>query len=192
LPWGEAVSDLVLSAEGLVKRFGAKEAVRSVDLELRPAEVVGLLGPNGAGKTTIFNMIAGNTRVTSGRVHLGDREITGIPAEAQRRDFWGHHGEADGIRWYFLRSRPQPPEHRERRERDRGHRATVAPPRSGGRHGYRRRRGRANGCPGPGRIGEPLVPQSLHELLRRLEPVSRQLLDRLGHRGGHMRWHRVT
>lgn len=79
MPRGEAVSDLVLSAEGLVKRFGAKQAVRSVDLELRPAEVVGLLGPNGAGKTTIFNMIAGNTRVTSGRVHLGDREITGMP-----------------------------------------------------------------------------------------------------------------
>ncbi len=73
------MSDEALSAAGLVKRFGTKRAVHSVDLELGSAEVVGLLGPNGAGKTTIFNMVAGSMRPTAGRVFLGEREITGLP-----------------------------------------------------------------------------------------------------------------
>ena len=68
-----------LVAEQLVKRFGAKAAVAGVDLRLAPREVVGLLGPNGAGKTTAFGMLAGSLRPTSGRVLLGDRDITRIP-----------------------------------------------------------------------------------------------------------------
>ena len=59
--------DVSLSAQGLVKRYGEKEAVRSVSIEVRPAQVVGLLGPNGAGKTTTFNMMAGSVRPTDGR-----------------------------------------------------------------------------------------------------------------------------
>ena len=47
---------------GLTKRYGEREVVRSVDLEVHPAQVVGLLGPNGAGKTTTFNMVAGGIR----------------------------------------------------------------------------------------------------------------------------------
>ena len=46
-----------LRAEGLVKRYGRREVVRGVDLQVRGGEVVGLLGPNGAGKTTTFCMI---------------------------------------------------------------------------------------------------------------------------------------
>jgi lipopolysaccharide export system ATP-binding protein len=74
-----------LSASGLVKRYGAKEVVCSVDLDLHPAEVVGLLGPNGAGKTTIFNLIAGSLRPDAGMVHLGDREITRMPMHRRAR-----------------------------------------------------------------------------------------------------------
>ena len=47
-----------LSARSLIRRYGSKEVVSSVSLEVNPAEVVGLLGPNGAGKTTLFRMIA--------------------------------------------------------------------------------------------------------------------------------------
>jgi lipopolysaccharide export system ATP-binding protein len=74
-----------LHAEGLAKRFGAKQAVSDVSLAVAPGEIVGLLGPNGAGKTTTFNMIVGRIRPTEGRVFLGDREITPFPMYRRAR-----------------------------------------------------------------------------------------------------------
>ena len=74
-----------LSARSLIRRYGSKEVVSSVSLEVNPAEVVGLLGPNGAGKTTTFNMIAGGIRPTSGQVFLGEREITDLPMYRRAR-----------------------------------------------------------------------------------------------------------
>jgi lipopolysaccharide export system ATP-binding protein len=73
------VSEPVLVARGLRKRYGEREVVCGVDLNVGPREVVGLLGPNGAGKTTTFNMIVGGIRPTTGQVFLGDREITDLP-----------------------------------------------------------------------------------------------------------------
>ncbi len=69
----------------LTKRYGDREVVHAVDLEVRPAEVVGLLGPNGAGKTTTFNMIAGGIQPSKGQVFLGDTEITGLPMYRRAR-----------------------------------------------------------------------------------------------------------
>ncbi len=74
-----------LSSVGLTKRYGSREVVRSIDLEVHPSEVVGLLGPNGAGKTTTFNMMAGGIRPTRGQVFLGDREITDLPMYRRAR-----------------------------------------------------------------------------------------------------------
>ena len=67
-----------LCAENLVKQYGAYQAVRGVSLSVSSGEVVGLLGPNGAGKTTTFNMVVGRVHPTSGRVRLGDEDITGL------------------------------------------------------------------------------------------------------------------
>lgn len=59
-----------------VKRaFGAFEAVRGVDLSIRPGETYGLLGPNGAGKTTLIRMFVGLLRPTAGRVVVLGREM---------------------------------------------------------------------------------------------------------------------
>jgi lipopolysaccharide export system ATP-binding protein len=69
----------------LTKRYGQRDVVRSVDLELKPSEVVGLLGPNGAGKTTTFNMVAGGVKPSSGEVFLGETEITGLPMYRRAR-----------------------------------------------------------------------------------------------------------
>jgi lipopolysaccharide export system ATP-binding protein len=74
-----------LGAEALCKRYGDHEVVRNVDVAVDPAQVVGLLGPNGAGKTTTFNMIAGGIRPSSGRVRLGDRDITELPMYRRAR-----------------------------------------------------------------------------------------------------------
>jgi len=74
-----------LTGVALTKRYGQRDVVRSVDLEVKPAEVVGLLGPNGAGKTTTFNMVAGGVKPSSGEVLLGDTEITSLPMYRRAR-----------------------------------------------------------------------------------------------------------
>jgi lipopolysaccharide export system ATP-binding protein len=74
-----------LHASALCKTYGARDAVRDVRLAVAPGEIVGLLGPNGAGKTTTFNMIVGRIRPTSGRVFLGDDEITHLPMYQRAR-----------------------------------------------------------------------------------------------------------
>ena len=79
------MSKSVLSATGLVKRYGEKTAVQGIDLEVRSSEVVGLLGPNGAGKTTTFNMMAGSVRPTKGQVFLDDEDITELPMYRRAR-----------------------------------------------------------------------------------------------------------
>jgi lipopolysaccharide export system ATP-binding protein len=74
-----------LSGIALTKRYGDHDVVRSIDLEVHPAEVVGLLGPNGAGKTTTFNMFAGGVRPSGGQVFLGETEITDLPMYRRAR-----------------------------------------------------------------------------------------------------------
>jgi lipopolysaccharide export system ATP-binding protein len=74
-----------LTGVALTKRYNRREVVRSLDLQVKPAEVVGLLGPNGAGKTTTFNMIAGGVRPSEGQVFLGDSEITDLPMYRRAR-----------------------------------------------------------------------------------------------------------
>jgi iron(III) transport system ATP-binding protein len=58
-------------------------AVRAVDrisLRVEPGELVTLLGPSGCGKTTTLRMIAGLETATEGRILIGDRDVTGLPA----------------------------------------------------------------------------------------------------------------
>lgn len=65
-----------ISAHGLTKVFGGLTAVGNIDIHLRAGEIQAVIGPNGAGKTTLFNMLTGLYRPTSGRILLGDRDIT--------------------------------------------------------------------------------------------------------------------
>jgi lipopolysaccharide export system ATP-binding protein len=69
----------MLVAEGLRKRYKAREVVRDFALTLDAGEVVGLLGPNGAGKTTCFYMIVGLVPADAGRIVLDGHDITGEP-----------------------------------------------------------------------------------------------------------------
>ncbi|WP_046115214.1 ABC transporter ATP-binding protein [Aquincola tertiaricarbonis] len=70
-------SDVLLSVEGLAKRYGGLQAVKDLSFSLRRGEILGLLGPNGAGKTTAFNMIAGFVRADAGRIVFEGRDIAG-------------------------------------------------------------------------------------------------------------------
>ncbi len=66
-------------------------AVDGVSLTLRQGEVTAFRGPSGSGKTTLLGLIGCMARPTSGRIHLGDREITSLPerflTEIRRRTF---------------------------------------------------------------------------------------------------------
>lgn len=69
----------ILSAQSLAKRFGDRQVVKDISLEINSGEIVGLLGPNGAGKTTCFYMIVGLIPVDHGTVFLDQRELTHDP-----------------------------------------------------------------------------------------------------------------
>ena len=55
---------------GVTKFFGDVHAVRGVDLEIQPGEMVAFLGPNGAGKTTTIDMVLGLSHPTAGQVEV--------------------------------------------------------------------------------------------------------------------------
>jgi lipopolysaccharide export system ATP-binding protein len=81
----ETATRLVLQAQALTKSYGRRVVVKHVDLQIATGEVVGLLGPNGAGKTTTFYMVVGLARPDSGRVLLGETDITGLPMYLRAR-----------------------------------------------------------------------------------------------------------
>jgi ABC-2 type transport system ATP-binding protein len=61
-------SQPVISIKGLRKSYGDFEAVRGIDLEVRPGEVLAFLGPNGAGKTTTVEILEGYRKRSAGEV----------------------------------------------------------------------------------------------------------------------------
>jgi branched-chain amino acid transport system permease protein len=69
-----------LRLESVSKVFGGVVAVREVSLVARAGQITALIGPNGSGKTTTLNLINGFQRPTSGRVLIGDKDVTGRPA----------------------------------------------------------------------------------------------------------------
>tara|TARA_Y100000031_G_scaffold42549_1_gene48759 strand:+ start:8838 stop:10700 length:1863 start_codon:yes stop_codon:yes gene_type:complete len=75
----------VLNVEGVSVNFGGFRALGNVELKATGDEIVGLIGPNGAGKTTLLNVITGLVEPDSGRVHLGEKNLTGMqPHEIAR------------------------------------------------------------------------------------------------------------
>ncbi len=68
------MSEFAISARKLEKVFGEGEvqvrAVRGVDLDVRPGEVVLIMGPSGSGKTTLLSMLGAMLRPTSGRIEI--------------------------------------------------------------------------------------------------------------------------
>ena len=69
--------NVILSIEGVTKRFGGLVALSDVSFQVYEGEILGLIGPNGAGKTTLFNVISGVYKPEEGRVVFKGQDITG-------------------------------------------------------------------------------------------------------------------
>jgi ABC-2 type transport system ATP-binding protein len=78
------MSEVVLSAENLTKRFGRRVAVSDVSFEVHAGEVFGFLGPNGAGKTTTIRMLVGLARPDRGRVRIRGLDLSSDFTRAMR------------------------------------------------------------------------------------------------------------
>jgi ABC-2 type transport system ATP-binding protein len=63
-------ADAAIEVQGLVKRYGSKNAVDGIDLTVESGEIFALLGPNGAGKTTTVEILEGYRKATSGKVKV--------------------------------------------------------------------------------------------------------------------------
>ncbi|WNC13552.1 ATP-binding cassette domain-containing protein [Brevibacillus brevis] len=68
-----------VSIQGVSKRFGLFSALTHISIDIAKNEFVCLLGPSGCGKTTLLRMIAGLEQPTTGRMMIGNREITSLP-----------------------------------------------------------------------------------------------------------------
>jgi lipopolysaccharide export system ATP-binding protein len=74
-----------LVVENLAKRYGSRQVVKSVSLEVEAGSVVGLLGPNGAGKTTCFYMVVGLVPLDAGSITLHGHSIAHLPIHRRAR-----------------------------------------------------------------------------------------------------------
>jgi len=81
---------MILQANNLIKKYGARTVVKSVSISVGQGEIVGLLGPNGAGKTTTFYMMVGFVKPNGGTVNLDSDDITTLPMFKRARKGIGY------------------------------------------------------------------------------------------------------
>ena len=91
------MSEVLLTANNLVKRFGGLAAVNGVSLALWRGTIHAVIGPNGAGKSTLTNLLSGDAVPTSGSVTLGGSEVTGCKPEAISRQGLGRSYQKTNI-----------------------------------------------------------------------------------------------
>lgn len=99
---------LPLVVEGLVAGYGDLQVLRGVNLTAPRGELTLVIGPNGSGKSTLLKTVFGLTRIFSGRIRLGDREITrmkpheivraGVGYVMQRRSVFPHLTVEENLR----------------------------------------------------------------------------------------------
>jgi branched-chain amino acid transport system ATP-binding protein len=73
------MSEPMLQVAGVHTFYGNIEALKGVDIEVNPGEIVTLIGANGAGKSTLLMTICGTPRAREGRVVFEGRDLTALP-----------------------------------------------------------------------------------------------------------------
>jgi len=74
-----------LEIRHISKAFGGVQVLRDVSLTAQSGRITALIGPNGAGKSTLANVVSGLVRPESGEIHLGDADLTKMPAYKRAR-----------------------------------------------------------------------------------------------------------
>jgi len=79
------MAEPLLSAQGLIKRFGGLLATDNVSIDVAPGEIHALIGPNGAGKTTLVGQLTGTLAPDAGVIRFSGRDVTRLPVHARVR-----------------------------------------------------------------------------------------------------------
>jgi branched-chain amino acid transport system ATP-binding protein len=87
----------ILEATNIRKKFGGFTALNDINLSVWPGERVGLIGPNGSGKSTLTNCLCGTVKVDGGSISFSGRKIDSVPS---------HHRARMGIGRSFQLPRP--------------------------------------------------------------------------------------
>ena len=87
----------MLRAEEIRAGYGAGDIIHGVSLSVAPRTVASVVGPNGSGKSTLMKALTGVIRLSSGRVLVGDRDISGLAPEEVARAGVGYVPQIDDI-----------------------------------------------------------------------------------------------
>jgi len=79
------MSEIILDAKAITKRFGGVVAVNGADLSVAKGQIVGLIGPNGSGKSTMVNLVTGELLPDSGAFRFNGVDITRTPSYKRAR-----------------------------------------------------------------------------------------------------------
>ena len=91
------MTNALLSARQLTKRFGGLAAVNGVSLDLWRGQIHAVIGPNGAGKSTLTNLLSGDLPPSAGQVQLGSTDVTGWAPERISRQGLGRSYQKTNI-----------------------------------------------------------------------------------------------
>src|ERR1039458_6332328 len=92
-----SVQGAALRTVELIAGYGGSPVLHGVSIALEPGEVVSIVGPNGSGKSTLLKGVVGLVEIQSGRVLVGDRDVTGWAPEDVARIGVGYVPQVDDV-----------------------------------------------------------------------------------------------
>ncbi len=94
---GGSVTGVALETVDLTAGYGGSPVIHGISCSVAPGEVVSIVGPNGSGKSTLLKSIVGVVEVLSGRVLIGERDVTGWRSEDIARMGVGYVPQVDDV-----------------------------------------------------------------------------------------------